>query len=404
MRVLLVVVYYPPSATSAAQMMFDLAHEFVRRGHEVMVVTPDSSINRARSITNENGVTVMRVKTGQLRSANKLLRFWRESHLSRTMWRNCRDVFHENPCELIVFYSPTIFFGELIAKLKIAWNSMSYLVHRDIFPQWAVDAGVIREGGVLHRYLVTKELEQYVAADIIGVESTGNLAYFDELSIGEKCKTEVLYNWIGYHAEPMGTSVWRKKLGLEDKTIFFYGGNIGVAQDLDNIVRLATTLAAYPDICFLLIGDGSEVTRLHEEVKKRALHNVTMLSAMPQEEYMQVLSEADVGIISLDRRLTSNNFTGKLLGYLSSSKPILASVNRGNDLIDVLNEADAGIACVNGDDVFLRDSALLLAAEPTTRRRMGRNARVLCEAKFSVQSVASQILAGYEAWLGGKAL
>ena len=395
MRILLIVVYYPPSTTSAAQMMYDLAREFVRQGHQVMVVTPSSSIEGAVSIAYEDGVTVVRAKTGHLRSSNKILRLWRESRLSSIIWRKGYNVFLENPCDMIVFYSPSIFFGELVIKLKGLWGSISYLVHRDIFPQWAVDAGVIRDGGLLHRYLVRKELEQYAAATIIGVEAPGNLTYFNNGLRGKDYQTEVLYNWIGESTHSVGASGWRKKLGIEDKTIFFYGGNIGVAQDMDNIIRLATNLRGYPDLVFILIGDGSEVSRLHMEIERLDLCNIKMLPAIPQREYMQALSEADVGIVSLDKRLHSNNFTGKALGYLSCGKPILASVNQGNDLIEVLHGADAGIACINGDDETLRDAALFLATQPMVRIRMGQNARALGEAKFSVEAVASQILAGY---------
>ena len=395
MRILLIVVYYPPSTTSAAQMMYDLAREFVRQDHEVVVVTPSSSIGRAQSITDEDGVTVIRVKTGHLRSSSKILRLWRESRLSSTIWRRGYNAFLENPCQLIVFYSPTIFFGDLVEKLKHLWGSISYLVHRDIFPQWAVDAGVIHNGGMLHRYLVRKELEQYAAANIIGVEALGNLNYFSNKLRGKHYQAEVLYNWIGEYICSTGSSKWRKKLGVEGKIIFFYGGNIGVAQDMDNIVRLACNLRSYPDLVILLIGDGSEVSRLHTEIERLDLSNVKTLAAIPQEEYMQALSEADVGIISLDKRLRSNNFTGKALGYLACGKPILASVNPGNDLIKVLHDADAGIACINGDDETLRDAALLLATQPLVRKRMGQNARALGVAKFSVQSVATQILAGY---------
>jgi hypothetical protein len=58
MRILLIVVYYPPSPTSAAQMMRDLALEFVRLGHQVMVVTPSDSVEGATCVTKENGVSV----------------------------------------------------------------------------------------------------------------------------------------------------------------------------------------------------------------------------------------------------------------------------------------------------------------------------------------------------------
>ncbi|MGD0548695.1 MAG: glycosyltransferase, partial [Terracidiphilus sp.] len=173
-RILLIVVYYPPSMTSAARMVRELALEYVRQGHQVIVATPSDAIEGASSITEEDGVTVVRVKTGDLKGSYRAVRMWRESQLSRIMWRSARKFFQENPCDLIIFYSPTIFFGDLVRRLKALWGSPSYLVLRDIFPKWAVDAGLLREG-ILHRYLKRKELAQYAAADVIGVEAPGDM-------------------------------------------------------------------------------------------------------------------------------------------------------------------------------------------------------------------------------------
>jgi glycosyltransferase involved in cell wall biosynthesis len=394
MRILLLVVYYPPSTTSAAQLLRDLALEYVRLGHEVIVATPSDSVEGTMSITDEDGVTVVRVKVGNLKYTNRALRMWREIRLFAKMWRSAREFFQENPCELIVFYSPTIFFGGLVRRLKSVWGCRSYLILRDIFPKWAVDTGLLREG-MVYRYLKRKELEQYAAADIIGVEAFGDLSYFEKELPGDRYRVEVLYNWLDPQEEPSLSSCWRSRLGLDGKVVFFFGGNIGAAQDIDNILRLAAGLQARQDIFFLLVGSGSEVQRINNEIKTQGLNNIRILPPLPREEYIQCLSEFDVGLVSLDRRLRSHNFTGKLLGYALCGKPVLASVNPGNDLIEFLDHADAGFACTNGEDERLLAAALLLATQPEIRRRMGRNARELCNSTFSVRAIADQILSHF---------
>jgi glycosyltransferase involved in cell wall biosynthesis len=376
-------------------MMQELALELIRQGHQVTVATPSVNIRDKFSISEEDGITVVRVKTGDLKGSHKAVRMWRESRLSKTMLESAQSYFQLFPCDLIVFYSPSIFFGHLVRRLKALWGCPSYLIVRDIFPKWAVDAGLLRKG-LLYRYLKRKELEQYAAADIIGVEAPGDLAYFQEVSSGLKCKVEVLYNWLDARSTPRRASKWRERLGLAGKIVFFYGGNIGVAQDIDNLVRLADGLRDRAYIYFLLMGCGSEVRRLNAAIESKALQNIGIHPPIPQEDYMQCLSEFDVGLISLDRRLRSNNFTGKLLGYVLCGMPILASVRPGHDLINLLNRADAGIGCANGEDDRLRASALLLASDPEIRRRMGINARSLGDTIFSVRIIASQILSHYE--------
>ena len=394
MRILMLVVYYPPSTTSAAQMMSDLALEYVRQGHQVIVVTASDSGEDTARIVEEDGVTVVRVKTGNLKYANKASRMWREGRLSATMWQSAGRFFQANPCDLIVFYSPTIFFGNLVDRLKTLWGCPSYLILRDIFPKWALDAGLIRNG-IIYRYLKRKELAQYALADIIGVEAFGNLAYFRNELAEYDYRVEVLHNWLDVRKQPNSGSSWRHKLGLNGKVIFFYGGNIGIVQDLDNILRLAAGMRDHEEVFFLFVGSGSEVLRLSEEIEKQRLCNVRILPPLSQSEYMQCLSECDVGLVSLDRRLTSHNFPGKLLGYVLCGKPVLASLNPDNDLTEFLRHADAGFACANGEDEKLLAAALTLATQRETRLRMGRNARELGKTTFSVESIAQQILSHF---------
>jgi O26-antigen biosynthesis N-acetyl-L-fucosamine transferase len=392
MRILLLVVYYPPSTTSAAQMMQDLAQEYVRQGHQVIVATPSDAIEDTLSLSDEEGVTVVRVRTGNMKHSGKVKRLWRESRLSAVMWRNATALFQSNACDLIVCYSPTIFLGGLVGRLKRLWRCPVYLILRDIFPKWAVDAGLIGRG-LLYRYFKRAELGMYRAADVIGVEAPGTLSYFrDELG-KHHFRVEVLRNWVDTREQPASCTCSRQRLGLVDKIIFFYGGNIGVAQDLDNILRLASGMRAQEDVFFLLIGSGSEVERLKAEIARQEMNNIRILPPLAPKEYLQCLAESDVGLVSLDRRLTSHNFPGKLLGYVLCGKPVLASLNPGNDLIQFLHQTKAGLACINGDDDTLRAAALSLATEPELRQRLGNNARTLGDTTFSVQVIAKQILA-----------
>ncbi len=396
MRILLIVVYYPPSTTSAAQMMRDLAVEFVRQGHEVMVVTSGEALQSAAITAIEDGVQVLRVRAAEIRSANKILRLWRESQLSSRTWRNARDIFAAKRCDLIVYYSPTIFWGGLVRRLKSLWKCPAYLVHRDIFPQWAVDAAIMRKGSLLHRYMRHIELELYAAADVIGVEAPGNLSHFANGTQGVGFKTEVCYNWIAPVTVPKPSISWRSHLGLQDKIVFVYGGNIGPAQDLGNIVGLAARLRRREDIRFLLAGEGTEAARVTKEVARLNLTNVLLVPPLPQQDYLACLSECDIGLVSLNRHIHSNNFSGKFLGYLACGKPTLASINQGNDLFDVLHGFGVGLGCINGDDIALVDAALCLADQPLLRARMGEKAVALTESTFSVRRAAAQILSHFE--------
>ena len=396
MRILLIVDDYLPSTKSGAKMMADLALELVRTGHQVTVVTPSDSVERSMVLELVDGVTVLRVRIGSLKNTNRILRGWRESRLSPAIWRRASDYFKANACDLIVFYSPSIFFGGLVRRLRKLWKCPAYLVLRDIFPKWAVDAGIIGKG-LLYRYLRQRELAQYAAADVIGVETPGNLDYFHTELASYAYRVEVMLNWMDPAERPPCGSGMRARLGLEGKTVFFYGGNIGVAQDMDNIVRLANSLRDRKDIFFLLVGSGTEVKRLEQEIANRTLSNIRILPPIRQKDYLEAMVEFDVGLVTLDRRLRSHNVPGKVLGYMQCAMPVLASLNSGNDLGAILREHEAGIAVENGDDSGLRDAAILLATNAELGKRMGENARRLGETVFSVRNAALQILGHVQA-------
>jgi len=391
MRILILVDCYLPSAKSGAKLIHDLAFAFQQLGHEAMVVTPDDTLPQKSSVSQEDGVTVLRIKTGRMKGASKIVRGFNEANLSSVLWRRGKSFFEAHPCDLIVYYSPSIFFGALVRRLKKLFGCPSYLILRDIFPQWAVDAGLLRKGPV-YKFFRRKELEQYQAADIIGVQSPANLRYFSEAGTRGPYRVEVLYNWTSLVEESVPVCGYRIRLGLEDKVVFFYGGNMGIAQDMDNMMRLAKRLRARPEVRFLFVGDGSEVPRLNAQIAAEGLKNVAIHSAVGQQEYLAILSEFDVGLISLDRNLKTQNFPGKMLGYMYHAKPILASINPGNDLKEILETHQAGLVSVNGDDDLLYEHALRLVESPGLRRRIGLNGRKLLESIFSVSRAAEQIL------------
>jgi len=404
MRICLIVDCYLPSTKSSAKLMSDLAGEFAGLGHEPVVVVPDDSLGRAEGyrLCEEGGVTVLRIRSGRIKGASLVKRAMNEAMLSWVLWRGGRKYFRRNPCDLVVFYSPSIFFGGVVGKLKKLWGCPAYMILRDIFPQWAVDAGVLRSGGPAWRFFRKRELAQYRVADVIAVQSPANLEYFSQApELADKHRLEVLYNWTktDEHDVPQGN--YRGDLGLEGKTVYFYGGNIGVAQDMDNIIRLAESLGDRTDICFLLVGDGSEVARLERLIAEKGLTNIRIHPPVGQREYLGMLREFDVGLISLAANLTTQNVPGKLLGYMYYGMPVLASINPGNDLQEILESHDAALVSINGQDAEFRDNALRLADDTELRERMGGNSRGLLEERFSVSRAASQVLSSCESLAAG---
>ena len=391
MRILILVDCYYPSPKSSAKLVHDLGLELHRRGNQVFVLTPSELVSQPLTTTLEDNLLIARVKTRKIKGAHKALRAIEEAQLSTKLWRKAKCFLLQNQCDLILFYSPSIFFGPLVRKLKALWGCPAYLILRDIFPEWAVDARILRRG-LVYQFFRRMETYQYETADLIAVQSPGNLEYFARAFPQKQFRLKVLYNWTRLNEPDLPCTNYRARLGLENNFVFVYGGNIGVAQDIDNLCRLAARLAQRTNVHFVLTGSGSEVLRLNNSIAAQGLHNVHILPAVDQKEYLSMVSEFDVGLVSLDARLQTHNVPGKLLSYLYWGLPVLASVNRGNDLFDILNRNRSGFCCVNGDDESLVRAAQKLVDDPDLRSQMGGNARRLLERTFSVEAAAEHIL------------
>jgi glycosyltransferase involved in cell wall biosynthesis len=383
--------YLPDSIKVGAKMMHELAVEFVSRGYSVTVITPVPSLLTPSEITVLDGVTVYRFKSGEIKNVSKVKRAINETLLSFYAWRAFKAYFKSYPQDLIVYYSPSIFWGGLVKRLKKLWGAKSYLIVRDFFPQWVIDNGMLSATSPITRYFRFFEALSYGAADVIGIQSPKNLAWFSETTSVKK-PLDLLYNWAANEPAPATSNAYRTALGLQDKVVYFYGGNIGHAQDMMNIVRLAITMRSYHNAHFVLVGAGDEVELVRTAIAEHNLLNMSLLPPVSQVEFKYMLAEFDIGLFSLHHDHTTHNFPGKLLGYMVQNKPILGSVNPDNDLQEVIEQSNSGFVTVNGNDEALLANAVKLLNDESLRTRMGSNAKQLLEDVFSVQAAANGIL------------
>jgi glycosyltransferase involved in cell wall biosynthesis len=249
----------------------------------------------------------------------------------------------------------------------------------------------MKENSPVYKYFKFFENINYKNADCVGVMSPSNLEFFRATRKHTE-KFEVLYNWAKITNQMLAADTFRKKLKLENKTVFFYGGNMGHAQNMYNLVSLAIRLKENYKAHFLFVGKGDEVDLILSEKEKHQLNNITYLPSVDQETYFNMLNEFDIGLFSLHPGHKTHNFPGKLLGYMEYSKPILGSVNAGNDLKEILNKAEAGFIYDTGEDESLYYAALSLIDSEELRNNMGENARKLLINQFSVEQACSQII------------
>lgn len=382
--------YLPHSIKVGAKMMHELSVELKKNGNDVLVITPGSNIDEDFQSYELDGIKVLKFSSGEIKNVSKIKRAVNESLLSYNAWRFLKKQLRANRQDFIVYYSPSIFWGLLVLKLKRIWSAKSYLILRDFFPQWVIDNGMLKENSLITKYFRYFEKINYLASDRIGIQSPANIVEFKKKN-SDQYQIDLLYNWASDNPVIASDYPYRKKLQIENKIVFFYGGNIGHAQDMENILILARNLLEYKDIYFVLVGAGDEVELVKKRIIDYSLTNMTLLDPVSQDEFKNLLSEFDVGLFSLHKDHTSHNFPGKVLGYMVQSMPILGCVNPGNDLKAVVETANAGFVSTSGDETAFKENAIRLV-DSNLRKKMGENSKKLLMEKFSVTAAVHSIL------------
>ncbi|ATD28506.1 Putative glycosyltransferase [Vibrio cholerae] len=386
--------YLPESTLVHAKMFHELALEFQRLGHDPIIITPSHGKQTRRlEVEFIDGVEVWRFRNPPMRGQGKLKRLISESLLSFNAYMALKNTKDLQSFDLCVNYSPTIFFGPLMHWFKKKFGTFNYLVLRDMFPQWVIDEGIISAKSPVTFYLRFFERLNYNASNCIGLMSSANVEYFSSLN-PKYNNLQVLRNWAEINPKSYSTTLIniREKYNLGEKVIYFYGGNIGHAQDMSNLLRLVKKMIIYPQAHFLFIGQGDEFDLVKKIKIIENLNNLTLLPSISQEAYKDVLTQVDIGLFSLAKTHKAHNFPGKLLGYMLQSLPILGSVNKGNDLIDFINGEGAGWAFINGEDDSLLNAALSLLNDSDQRITMGQRGFDVLKAYFSVEVAAQQII------------
>ena len=392
LRIALIADVFPPHRTSAAIQLRDLSHELVKQGHHLTVMIPAPGIDQPWLLEKLGGVEVLRLKAPRTKDMSYARRIIAEFLMPFAMRRNLRKSPLNNvKWDGVIWYAPTIFLGPIVNALKKTSSCPSYLIIRDIFPEWAVDMGLLGRG-LPYRFLKAVERYQYSVADVIGVQTPANLPYFSRAGLKPEQRVEVLQNWLA-HAANTGCSISVANSALAGRIVFVYAGNMGVAQGMGILIDLAERLLDRHDIGFLFVGRGSDVKLLREEASRRKLGNVAFYDEIAPEEIPGLYAQCHAGIVALDPRHKTHNVPGKFLTYMQAGLPVLASINPGNDLIQLIEGERVGQVCTDQSLANLEQLVGILVNEIKADTEMPARCKALSDRLFAPEAVVKQITA-----------
>ena len=369
----------------------DLLREFAKNGHAIYVVsTRERRVGLPTEVLADGPAQHLKVRVGNITKTNLLEKGISTVCLGYLYKGAIQKYFKGVHFDLVLYSTPPITVAGVVQYIKQRDSARTYLLLKDIFPQNAVDVGILRKTGLrglIYRYFRAKEKKLYAISDRIGCMSQANVDYLlrQDPEV-DPARVEICPNSV----EPVDTSVTperraalREKYGVpRDRTVFVYGGNIGY-QGIPFIIECLRACQDREDCFFVICGSGVSYPKLQAYVDAEHPANVRLMGRLPHDDYEDFIPACDVGLLFLDYRFTIPNFPSRLLSFMQAELPVLCCTDPNTDVGDVAVAGGFGWKCMSNDvSAFCRTLDDACRAD---RRAMGAAGKAYLKAHYTAE-------------------
>lgn len=388
MRVLYIATSFP-EPNKGATIYTDLAEALHEAGHEITVAVSEQARNLSQTqMKKERGFDVLRIVTGNYYDVGFIEKGITTLRIPTLMKKGISKYLSNREFDFILYEAPPVTNSSLVAWAKKKFDCPSYLMLKDIFPQNAVDIGIIKKNSMIFNFFKYKEKDLYESADIIGCMSEANKQYIiKHNSWLNENKVELFPNTkkITNEINPVTLEMRKKYFIPEDACVFLFGGNMGKPQYVDLLCEAIIDCKNDDGIYFLFVGRGTDRYKLEQTIQENDIRNAMVFENLPRDEYEQITKECDVGLIILDPRFTIPNYPSRILSYMEYAKPVLAATDKVTDIKELIEGAQCGEWVWSGDkEAFIEKIRYMSTSKDLIVK--GKNGRKYIEENFIVKS------------------
>lgn len=387
----------PVNSVNERGLYSDMIRQFIKKGHEVYVVCPvERRYKTSTYVKTESGCKILFVKTLNIQKTNIIEKGLGTIAIEYQYLAAINKYWGKVKFDLLLYSTPPITFTKIISKIRQRDNSQTYLLLKDIFPQNAVDIGLMSDKSLVYKFFRRKEKLLYDMSDYIGCMSPANVEYIIshnpqiEINRIEVCPNSIELPEQEAIVDKVGI---RKKYSIpSNATIFIYGGNLGKPQGLDFLLEVLYSNKDKTDRFFIIVGSGTELEKISSWFNINCPVNALLINTLPKQEYDQLVQVCDVGMIFLDPRFTIPNYPSRLLSYMEYKMPVLLATDLNTDIGKIAETNDYGFWCVNGDLHKFNSFVDLLCSSEEVRIQMGERAyKYLCS-NYTVNNTVDIVL------------
>ena len=294
----------------------------------------------------------------------------------------------------VLAMSPPLTLGLTGWFTKLFRSGMLVFNIQDIFPDAAAQTGAITNKQILRaaRWFERLSYERSDAVVLLSEDLKQNVAA--KLSTKFHDRLHVIPNFVDTSAIVPSDRMtsYRRELGIDDRVIVMYAGNVGFSQSLELVLAAARSMS---HIAFVINGDGAARKSLQDEVKATEIDNVYFADYQPIERLSEVLASGDIHVVPLKTGLASVSVPSKMYSILSAGRPVVAAIDAGTEIPRTLAESGAGIAVAPDNEAEFISALQILISDGAKRVVMGALGRTWVEQHASAGAVAKRYEAIY---------
>lgn len=362
----------------------DLMREFSRKGHYVCIISPSETREGVSThIIEEDNARILRLKIGNTQKTGIIRKGISTVMIEPAFKRAIQQYFSDISFDLIIYSTPPITLVSAVEYVKRRDGAKTFLLLKDIFPQNAVDLGLMSVTGIkglLYSHFRKQEKRLYAVSDRIGCMSPANVEYVllnnPEIDPAKVCVCPNSIEVINNSIDDDTRETIREKYGIPtDKEVFVYGGNLGKPQDIPFVIECMKSCVDISEAFFLIVGDGTEYGLLENYVNRSKQQNMQLMHHLPKEEFDLLVAACDIGLLFLDHRFTIPNFPSRMLSYMQAKLPILAVTDPNTDIGRIIVEGGFGWWCESSDSYIFAElvRSICLGNSPVLNPLINKN-------------------------------
>lgn len=397
MTILLLTQYFPPETGAPQNRLYDLAQKLRQRGDKVIILTGFPNYPKYEVFKGYKGKRYMQEEIDGLPvhrsyiyvSKNKSILNRLLNYFSFTFSALLIGWWKVEKVDLIICESPPLFLGWTAVILKYLKKSQLIFNVSDLWPESAVRLGIVNNAFLIQ---ISTWLEEWIykKSDKISGQTQGILA-----NIRQRFPNKP-YFWLrnGVDYKELQSRLsgrnWRFENGFTNEDLLFYfGGLIGYAQGLDCVIKAGAKLKEYPEVKFIIVGEGPEKDRLIKLKEELDANNVHFIPGVPKSEVADVIASMDVGVVPLKKLdLFWGAIPSKIFEILCLGKPILLGI-KGEAKEIFIDQAQAGIAFEPEDDVDLIKKIRQFLDNQSLIKILGENGKRFVVENFDRHAITS---------------